>query len=224
MINHSKIPIPSVMPVDRKAWFKQLNLSNFVNTYYQYRDLQLCKDCKKVLIVGPGQGLDTLVLKWRGYDVTTLDIDDTFKPDYVGSVHALNMFMTGQFDAVIASHVLEHLAEPYLDIALQEIARVGQYAIIYLPVHGLHIQFRFKSNFKEIDLPVVFNIFNYFEKPSGIEPCYMENQHFWEIGMRGYRVKDIIKRMSRFFDVISVYRNKDWLISQNFVLKSKSIK
>jgi len=112
----------------------------------------------------------------------------------------------------------------YLNTSLQEIARVGQYAIIYLPVHGLYIQLRLKSSFRGIDLPIVFNIFNYFKKPSGIKPCYMGNQHFWEIGMRGYRVKDMVTRMSQFFDVISVYRNKDWLPSQNFILRSKFIK
>jgi hypothetical protein len=33
---------PSVMAIDREIWKEQLHLSNFVNTYYQYRDLKLC--------------------------------------------------------------------------------------------------------------------------------------------------------------------------------------
>ena len=61
------IPAPSVVLVDRETWVRELHLSNFVNTYYQYRDLQLCGDVKKLLIIGPGQGLDTQVLKWRRY-------------------------------------------------------------------------------------------------------------------------------------------------------------
>ncbi|MES4787373.1 MAG: hypothetical protein C4294_17970, partial [Nitrospiraceae bacterium] len=101
-----KLPTPAVMPVDRVEWARQLHLSNFINTYYQYRDLKRCENCHKVLIVGPGQGLDTLVLKWRGYDVTTLDIDETFNPDYLGSVHDMHMFADAQFDAAIVSHVL----------------------------------------------------------------------------------------------------------------------
>ncbi len=209
------------MPVDREAWAKQLHLSNFVNTYYQYRDLHFCQGCKSILIIGPGQGLDTQVFKWRGYEVTTLDIDETFRPDYVGSVHEMRMFANSQFDAVIASHVLEHLAEPYLDSALREIARVGRYAIIYLPVHGRHIQLRFIPGFKDMDVSLVVDIFNYFKKPDGITPRYMANQHFWEIGMRGFKVRDILRRMSRFFDIIRVYRNRDWLPSHNFVLQSK---
>jgi len=218
-----RIPKPSVMPVDREKWFRELNLSNFVNSYCQYRDLQRVGNCRKVLIVGPGQGLDTQVLKWRGYKVTTFDIDDTFQPDQVGSVHDLSRFGDGQFDAAIASHVLEHLPEPYLDRSLWELARVARYSLIYLPVHRRHFHLRIAPGFKDIDLSLILDIFNPFERPDGTTPKYMGGQHYWEIGMRGYRVKDMIKRMSPFFHVISVYRNKDWISSQNFLLESKFV-
>jgi hypothetical protein len=56
--------VPGVMPLDRDKWKLQLNLSNFVNTYYQYRDLNSLQNVRRVLIVGPGQGLDLHVLKW----------------------------------------------------------------------------------------------------------------------------------------------------------------
>jgi len=121
----SRAPAPAPMPVEREQWRDELNLSNFVNTYCQYRDLRRLPECRRVLIVGPGQGLDTQVLRWRGYEIATFDIDDTFRPDHIGSVHDLSAFGDRQFDAVIASHVLEHLAVPYLDSALQELARVA---------------------------------------------------------------------------------------------------
>jgi hypothetical protein len=63
-----KIPddaAPGVMPIDRETWLKQLNLSNFVNSYYQFRDISDLRDVRKILIVGPGQGLDTEVFRWR---------------------------------------------------------------------------------------------------------------------------------------------------------------
>jgi hypothetical protein len=210
------------MPVDRLAWAQQLDLSNFVNCYYQYRDLQLCGSVRSVLVVGPGQGLGREVLRWRGYDVTTLDIDETFKPDVLGSVHEMRVFTDQRFDAVIASHVLEHLAEPHLDTALQEIARVGRYALVYLPVAGRHAQLRLAPGFKGLDLSLILDVFNYFHRPDGITPRYAQGQHFWEIGMRGFRVRDVRRRLARFFDVVAAYRNRDWPPSQNFVLKSRS--
>ena len=213
-------PVPSVMPIDRETWAGQLNPSNFINTYRQYRDLQLCGEVKKLLIVGPGQGLDTQVLKWRKYEVTTFDIDGTFHPDIIGSVHDLSMFKNGSFDAIIVSHVLEHLAVPYLDRCLEELARVGRYCLIYLPVAGRHFQLRLKMDLKGIDWSCIFDLFNYFHRPDGITPRYCAGQHYWEIGMRGFRVREMTRQLSKHFKVLSAYRNKDWLPSYNFVLES----
>jgi hypothetical protein len=153
--------------------------------------------------------------------VTTLDIDETFKPDVIGSVHDMNMFEDRQFDAVIASHVLEHLAVAYLDGSLCELSRVAAYALIYLPVAGRHVQARVQPGFKGIDLSVVVDVFNYLHRPNGIDARYCGGQHFWEVGMRGFRVKDLKRRMSSEFEVVDVYRNRDWNPSLNFVLRSK---
>ena len=215
------VPEPAVMPVDREVWFRQLDLSNFVNAYYQFRDVSRFENCRRVLIVGPGQGLQTEVLKWRGYEVVTLDIDRTFKPDVVGSVHDMTMFKDGEFDAVIASHVLEHLAVTYLDHALGELARVATYSLVYLPVAGRHVQARFQPGFKGIDLSLIVDLFNYLHRPNGVEPKYCGRQHFWEVGMRGFRVRDVKHRMAVHFDVLDVYRNRDWNPSVNFVLRSR---
>jgi hypothetical protein len=209
------------MPVDRQEWMKQLNLSNFVNAYYEYRDLQALPACRNVLVVGPGQGLDVEVLRWRGFQVTTVDVDETFKPEVIGSVHDLSMFGAGSFDAVVASHVLEHIPVSYLDGALAELARVAEYALVYLPVHGRHAQLRVIPGFKGLDLSLVMDIFNYAERPDGLTPRYMQGQHYWEVGMRGFRVRDIVERLSRHFEVLKVYRNRDWLPSQNFVVRAR---
>ena len=213
-------PEPGVMPVDREQWARQLGLSNFINAYYQYRDLADIDAGRNILIIGPGQGLSTAVLRWRGFEVTTLDIDETFRPDHVGSVHEMPMFSDGQFDTAIASHVLEHLPAAYLDQALREIARVARYALIYLPVHGRHAQLRWIPGIRGWDVSLILDVFNYLEKPDGATPAYMDGQHFWEVGMRGFRVGDLKRRMSGAFEVISAYRNRDWLPSYNFVLKS----
>ena len=46
-MNNDLIPGPIAMPVDRVEWMKKLNLSNFINAYYQYQDIQSCGDVKK---------------------------------------------------------------------------------------------------------------------------------------------------------------------------------
>lgn len=208
------------MPVDRQ-WKSMLPLSSFVNAYYQYRDVERLKGVKRVLIVGPGQGLATQVLRWRGYQVTTLDIDDSFNPDVTASVHDMGMFPDKGFDVVVASHVLEHFAVPYLDAALKEVARVGKYAVVYLPVHGVHVQLRLRSNFRDLDISLVGDVFNYLAGTDGLTPRYMDGQHFWEVGIKGFHKKDIERRMSPYFEIIDVYRNRDWLPSLNFILRAR---
>ena len=83
------------------------------------------------------------------------------------------------------------------------------------------MQFRLLPGFKGIDISIIFNLFNYFKKPDGFVPRYMAGQHYWEVGMRGWRVRNVAERLSHYFHVQASYRNKDWLPSHNFVLKSK---
>jgi SAM-dependent methyltransferase len=211
---------PAVMPLDRESWFAQLDRSNFINSYYQYRDAQVCKG-KRLLIVGPGQGLDTAIFRWKGYEVTTFDIDGTFRPDVQGSVHEMGFFADRQFDLVIASHVLEHLPVVFLDRALHELARVAPYAVIYLPVAGRHGQLRLTLGVRRIGFEVRWDIFNPFARPDGRSLRYCEGQHYWEVGRPGFRVRELKRRFEQHFTVISCYRNRDWLPSFNFVLAAK---
>ena len=215
-----KIPRPGVMPIDREAWAKELNLSNFVNSSYQFRDVQLCGQVKTILVIGPGQGLDTAVFRWRGYEVTTFDIDGTFRPDVIGSCHEMTMFRAGQFDVVIASHVLEHLPAPYLDAGLAEIGRVGRFALIYLPISGKHFHLRFAPGVLGIDISLIVDLLPFWHKPDGVTPRYCQGQHYWEVGLRGFRKADLMRRFASRFEIMRTYRNRDWILSQNFVLRS----
>jgi hypothetical protein len=213
------------MPLDREAWKRQLHLSQFINTYYQYRDLSSCiGDSGSVLIIGPGAGLDALVLRWKGYRVTTFDIDETFSPDVLGSCHHMPMFGDGQFDTVIASHVLEHLPLSFLDPALAEISRVARYGIIYLPVAGRHAQVSMKPAIRGKPLGLVVDLFPFWQRPTGDRLAYGGGQHYWEIGYRGFRVKDVARRFESHFQILRHYRNTDWIPSYNFLLRSRAIR
>lgn len=217
-----ELPVPSVMPIDREAWARQLHISNFVNSYYQYRDVTKWVGTQSsVLVIGPGQGLDTAVLRWRGYSVTTFDIDETFNPDVIGSCHDMSMFQNAQFDVVIASHVLEHLPLNFLDTALAEIARVGRFALVYLPVAGRYPNLRISPGFRSICWTLILNLRKFWEKPDGVTAKYCGGQHYWEIGYRGFGVKDLRTRFTKSFKLLDNYRNCDWLPSYNFVLQSK---
>jgi hypothetical protein len=92
---------------------------------------------------------------------------------------------------------------------------------VYLPVAGRHAHARVQPGFKDIDLSVIVDFFNYFHRPTGVDARYCERQHYWEVGMRGYRVRDVKARLESAFTVVDVYRNRDWTPSMNFLLESK---
>lgn len=217
----SAIAGPGVMPIDREAWSKRLGLINFVNAYYQLRDLNRFAGARRVLLIGPGQGLDPVVMRWHGFDVTTLDVDGTFSPDVLGSVHDMAMFSDNQFDVVIASHVLEHLPLHYLDTSLAELARVARHSIVYLPVNGISLQMRLASNFRGLDWSRILDIRKWWIRPDPNTPRFMSGQHYWEVGIKGCSKREIEGRMSSVFRIDDVYRNHDWQPSLNFLLSSR---
>jgi len=208
------------MPVDKQHWLGQLHASNFHNAFCQYRDIAKCIGATgRILIVGPGQGLDLTVFKSRGYSVTTYDIDAEFRPDHLGSVHDMSRFSDGQFDAVIASHVLEHMSYALFDAALSELARVARCALVYLPYAGRHIDLSF-TGAREHHLRL--NVPPFWRVPSLQTPRFSGGQHFWEIGVWGCSRRKIERDISKHFEIVSAYQNPFWLVSMNYVLESRA--
>jgi SAM-dependent methyltransferase len=214
-------PRPERMPVDMDEWAGQLHISNFANAHAQFRDVASLGKVSRILIIGPGQGLDCAIFKWRGYEVTTLDIDDRLSPDVIGSAHDLSMFADKSFDVVIASHVLEHLPPAYLDGALAELARVAHHALIYLPIAGRIVRWRFMPGFRGWDWTVAVHLPNIFRRPDPNRPLFCGGQHYWEVGRPGYSRRKVAARIGRYFEIRAVYRNPDWLPSINFVLTAR---
>ena len=214
-------PKPDKMPVDMDQWASQLHISNFANAFAQYRDVTSLGDVSRILVIGPGQGLDSAIFKWRGYEVTTLDIDDRLSPDVIGSAHDLSMFGDKAFDVVIASHVLEHLPPAYLDAAIAELARVAHHALVYLPIAGRIVRLRVMPGLRDWDWTFVISVPNYFRRPDPNRPRFCEGQHYWEVGRPGYSRRKVADRLRRHFDIRAMYRNPDWLPSINFVLSAR---
>jgi hypothetical protein len=217
-----KIPPPAAMPVDKLQWLSQLHLSNFHNAYYEFRDVQRCIGSRgKLLVVGVGQGLDVTVFRSRGYDVTSYDIDPDFGPDRVGSVHDMSCFADDEFDAAVASHVLEHMSLSLLDSGLRELSRVARHAIVYLPYAGRHLDLSFTQFQGSFEHHWRVNVPPFWRRPSPEKPLFAGGQHFWEVGLRGCSRRAIRRRMEQYFEVVSMYQNPHWLVSMNFVLRSR---
>jgi hypothetical protein len=208
------------MPHDADQYAASYSLTHFINAFYQIRDC-LRYSPRRALVVGVGVGLEPILLREKfGVDVTTLDIDPGFRPDYIGSVHDMPMFSEGQFDVCIASHVLEHLAfDSYFEKAVREISRVANHAVIYLPYAGRHLEWKFSyaQGVMEYSLQLTIPPMNTI---TGDTPDLQHGEHYWECGYRHFGVASIAQIIARHFLIDECYHNLDWKYSLNFNLTS----
>ena len=156
--------------------------------WYQIKEI-LDFNPKKVLIIGEGNGLVSEYLKLSDMKIVVLDIDEALNPDVVASVLKMP-FRDNEFDAVLCAQVLEHL--PYEDFgqALSEIKRVAKIgAVISLPHFGPAIRFLFKFPF--------FPEIKFMIKLPYPKVHKFKDEHYWEIGKRGYSLKKIKKEIMK---------------------------
>lgn len=203
---------PSVQR-DAKSYRERLGKINFINAYCQITDV-LRFSPANVLIIGNGLGLEAIILRSFGIAVTVVDIDECLGPDVVASADDLSAFQSGQFDVVIASHVLEHLPFKFFDQCLSEIGRVGKHALIYLPFACLVFQANFGI------LPLTSSAL-WLRLPLFWKRHRFDGEHYWEIGVAGRSLKLIRRHILKTHFVVDEYHNRDWRYSYNFILKSK---
>lgn len=162
--------------------YKYEHLDRWISYYRQIHEVLALKP-DNALEIGKGSGLVSTVLKFRGLDLTSLDIDPGLEPEVVGSVLAMPL-PDKKFDVTLCAEVLEHL--PYEDFpkALAEIRRVTRRAVVLsLPHWGWTFWFGVK-------LPLLPKL-EAFWKLTGIMKHPLGGDHFWEIGKRGYTLRRV---------------------------------
>jgi SAM-dependent methyltransferase len=83
----------------------------------------------RILEVGIGNGTVAAVLRARGFEVTTVDLDSDLGPDVTADVRELP-FGDRQFDSALAAEVLEHIAWSDVPKALSELRRVVRRGLV----------------------------------------------------------------------------------------------
>lgn len=79
----------------------------------------------KVLIIGAGEKITYYKNKFPHCEVTTSDVHNEFKPDYIFDGHFIP-FADGCFDMVLASQVIEHTINPWKFCQeLQRVTKIG---------------------------------------------------------------------------------------------------
>jgi len=168
-----------------------------------------------VLEIGPGSGHTTWLLRHWGMNVTTLDFDESIRPDIVGDVTRIPC-ASNSFDCVIAAEVLEHIPFSEFGKALSELKRIcSGHVIITLPAPFAGVSALL--NFSGLDEKGLF-----FGLPYWIAHKF-DGQHYWELGKRGYsawRIRRFVRRQG--FRIVREFRPAPSLYCYFFVLASSA--
>ncbi len=158
-------------------------------SYWHQIDLVLSHDPKRVLEIGPGNGFLSGYLRRAGVDVTTIDIDANLGPTAIAALPHLP-FPDSSFDAVIAFEVLEHIPWELFTPSLREMARVSAGAV------GVSLPDKERVLRLESSMGKLWSFRFLLRVPRLVAPRHkFKDQHYWEIGKRGYRQGFILKTM-----------------------------
>jgi len=161
--------------MDKKRW---------VSVWHQLDELTRMQSAK-TLEIGPGLGLLKAAAAVHGLKVETLDIDPDLAPDHLGSVFAMP-FRDGEYDAVCAFQMLEHL--PYQD-ALRAVGEMGRVAAKGVIVSLPEAQRRYPIQLTAPRLGLLtWHIRRPYLRPI---PSAFDGQHYWEVGQSGFAVDRI---------------------------------
>jgi ubiquinone/menaquinone biosynthesis C-methylase UbiE len=118
--------------VDRSHYFKGYDSAGRFSSYWHQVE-EASELGGRVVEIGTGNGTVAAVLRARGLDVTTVDIDEKLGPDVVADVRRLP-FPDGSFDTVLAAEILEHMPWEELPLAVSELSRVARRgAVVSVP-------------------------------------------------------------------------------------------
>jgi hypothetical protein len=187
----------------------------WMSYWYQIR-AALALRPRRVLEIGSGSGVFRSYLTNVGVDVRSVDIDDSRRPDWVGSVTELDQVVPAseKFDIVAAFQVLEHLPFDEFPRCLEQLARLAPHVLLSLPCHGFELRLGFalaglKSS-RGIYVPYPWR-FRRSEFP----------EHHWELGV-GYSVRKITRILQDRFDVVDRHHVAENPYHYMWVLKRRS--
>lgn len=190
-----------------------LTMVRSMNHWIQAKEVsEASLEGESVLEIGPGTGHTSWLLKLWGHKVTTVDIDESLKPDIISDIKNLNL-EPNSYDIVLAAEILEHLPYDNFEEILKKLGEIAKHAVVITlpaPLIGMSLMLNI-TGIQPFGL--TFGI-PYLKKHA------FDGQHYWELGKRGYSLKRIKKSIkSSGLKITKCYRPKLSLYCYMFVLE-----
>ena len=194
------------------------SVERFIGYYHQTRLISRYKP-RSVLEIGIGNKTVSSCLKNHNIEVTTCDFDEKLNPDIVSDIRELNI-PEPKFDLVACFEILEHI--PFEDVpkALNNIANASKrHVIISIPYAAVYIEVlcRFpwiNKIFKKTFLRLFISLPLFTKK-------FLDKQHYWELGRKGYSKNKIRNALKKNFNIIEEFRPPVDTFHYFFVLEKK---
>lgn len=200
------------MSVEKGRW---------ITYWYQINEVVNLTQGNDVLEIGIGDRTVSNYLRERGYNVTTLDINPSFHPDFVGDVTKLP-FKSNVFDVVLCAQVLEHLPFHYFEESLSELVRVSNDGVVIsLPNPSLCMRVAIRLPFiREKTYSIKYGIPLFWrERDNKPYEIHGRHRHYFEVGEKEYSLKRIIGIMEEYCRVLRYYQPDEVPQKRFFVLK-----
>jgi predicted SAM-dependent methyltransferase len=207
---NKKFSLKKTLPFFNRAYDSK---ERFCSYWHQIDEIFKVKP-KRFLEVGIGNGFVSKYLKERGINVITLDVIYELVPDICGSVIELP-FRKNAFDAVSCYEVLEHL--PYNEFinVLKELSRITQKNII-LSIPDATTVYRLNIEIPKLK-PIKKLIYHPMPRSKRHE---YDNEHYWEIGKKGYSLKKIKSEIYALgLNILKTYRIFEYYYHRIFILE-----
>lgn len=190
--------------------FREKNLDRdiyFTDRYFELKQLfsfshqiEIISNLKptSILEVGVGNGFTSTYLRKAGYDIVTVDINESLNPDICAPLSELESCLNGRrFDLVVCCEVLEHMPFDQFESNLVVLKAIGDRLFMTLPNHKRYFGFGGVLTLPKIK-PIEIN-FHFGTRLLANLP----KEHFWEIGYsRETTLKSITRILRTFYKTV----------------------
>ncbi|MBW4615694.1 MAG: methyltransferase type 11 [Desmonostoc vinosum HA7617-LM4] len=172
---------------------RYLSKKRLISYHHQLRLIfSLGSQVKNILEIGIFNSFFADILKRYKYNVSTADIDPNLNPDIILDLTKDISHLKGKFDAIVLFQVLEHFPYEQSEQALKQLAEVtNRFLVISIPYNTLYLGLEVGVSIADRTRHLLFSIPKFWDtKPI----C---DQHYWEMGIKGYPKKRILNSVAK---------------------------